>query len=97
MYAQSKLSNIQLLLSIILLFPLLVDALLPTSTDDESDPISESVFDLMATVLIASILTIDVDRIERRKKLLQRTFFSTSLFITLGIISPMQIWFCARA
>ena len=96
MHTQSKLQLLPIILSS---FPLLVDALLPTNTDDEglSDPISESIFDLMATVLIASILTIDVDRIKQRKKPLQRSFFFASLFITLAIISPMQIWFCARA
>ncbi|CAG8632931.1 4864_t:CDS:2 [Paraglomus occultum] len=87
MYGQSKL-NFQLLPSIILLFPLLVDALLPTNTDDEglSDPTSESVFDLMATVLIASILTIDVDRIKRGRKaykVTKDTFFIEYLITTL--------------
>ena len=96
-YTQLKLSNIQFLPSVILLFPLLVDALLPTNDHSTSDPIGESVFDLMATVLIASVITIDVDRIKRKQKFLLKTFFSASAFITYVIIFPMQIWFCVRA
>ncbi|CAG8623319.1 12_t:CDS:2 [Paraglomus brasilianum] len=75
----------------------MVDAL-PTPTDgNSSDPTSESVFDLMSTVLIASIITIDVDHIKRGEKLLQRTFYSVCALITFLIIPSMEIWFCVGA
>ena len=87
---------IQFLPSVILLFPLLVDALLPTNDHSTSDPIGESVFDLMATVLIASVITIDVDRIKHEGNLLKRILDGVKILLLITR-NYMEIWFFVRA
>ncbi|CAG8531315.1 2944_t:CDS:1 [Paraglomus brasilianum] len=88
--------HLTLLTLTILAFPGLTDALFK-ELDENSDPITESIFDLMATVLIASIITVDVKRISDEKKFLQKLFLYISYGLSYFLSIPLQIWFMVKA
>jgi len=75
----------------------MINALSTATNGSSSDPINESVFDLMATVLIASVIIVDVDHIKRHEIFLQKMFLCIGIFLACLIIPSMEIWFCYRA
>ena len=77
---------------IILVFFGSVNALI--KDDGTSDSIIEATFDLMVTVLIASVITIDVDRIKKTDLLIK--IFDKSAYIFFPLLGPLQMWFCIR-
>src|SRR5438128_1001948 len=96
LYTKSNLPNFKLLSLILLAFSGHTDALF-TGLNENSDPISESVFDLMATVLIASVITIDANRIRHKRRFLQATFYYIAVSITCVLLPALQIWFSVKA
>ncbi|CAG8667609.1 6137_t:CDS:1 [Dentiscutata erythropus] len=102
LFDQSRRSDlfgyIKFLPTIIPIFFNSVNALTENQVVGSSDSIIESIFDLMTTVLISSVITIDASAIKDYKKLkyLRNMFYISGNSIRALVLPLLQIMFCVK-